>query len=129
VTTASGSGSSGEPAGYQTDPSSENSSMDRIAPAPMGKEPTESYGFNGFGGDPNYAPPGAGLNQAYNPAQRQGNGYMDHASPPPPQKDAGPRVPIKLGNSTGTTPTTTETSRPSPGEKRKSWFGRRFSKS
>ena len=121
VTTASGSGSSGEPAGYQTDPSSENSSMDRIAALPG--HPAESYGYNGFGGDPQYGPPGPGMNQPYNPAQRQGDGYMNH--PQPPQRDVGPRVPIKLGNSNGPPAEV----RPSPGEKRKSWFGRRFSRS
>merc|ERR1711964_395890 len=61
VATASGSGSS-DPAGYQT-PLSENSSMDRIAPLPPVKEPGESYGFNGFGGGPQYAPPGSGLQE------------------------------------------------------------------
>jgi hypothetical protein len=50
VTTASGSGSSADPAGYSTDPSSENSSVDRVAPPP--KDPAETYGFNGFDSNP-----------------------------------------------------------------------------
>ena len=131
IKSATGSGSSAErePVGYQTDPSSENSSIDRITPLPTAKDPAESYGFNGFGGDPQYQPPvGVGMNQPYNAARRQGDGYMHQASPPVPQQSPGPRVPIKLGNTTGT-PETNETTRPSPGEKRKSWFGRRFSKS
>jgi len=125
VTTASGSGgSSADPAGYSTDPSSENSSMDRIAPPP--KDPGETYGFNGFGNTPQYLPPGSSLNEQYgsNGAQRQGDGYMN--PPPLPRKESGPpRVPIKLGASSGNV--LSKEARP-PTEKRKSWFGKRFSK-
>jgi len=123
VTTASGSGSSPDTIGYSTDPSSENSSVDRITPP---KEPTETYGFNGFGNTPQYAPPGSGIAEQWgsNGAQRQGNGYANQA-PPLPRKDVGPRVPIKLGATSGNAGAT---ARPSAGEKRKSWFGKRFSK-
>jgi len=128
VTTASGSGSSADPAGYSTDPSSENSSMDRIAPPP--KEPAETYGFNGFGSNPQYLPPGSGLNDQYSPsgAQRQGDGYQHQGPPPLPRKESAgpPRVPIKLGTSSGNV--LSKDTRPAVGEKRKSWFGKRFSK-
>lgn len=130
VTTASGSGSSGDPAGYSTDPSSENSSVDRIAALPV-KEPTENYGFNGFGGNPHILPPGSGLQEQYSSgAQRQGNGYYTQGPPPLPRKESvGPRVPIKLGATSGNAqPPTYGVQRPGAGEKRKSWFGRRFSK-
>merc|ERR1711964_672341 len=84
VAPASGSGSS-DPAGYQT-PLSENSSMDRIAPLPPVKEPGESYGFNGFGGGPQYAPPGSGLQEQQNGGNgqaRQANGSNTSPSSAP----------------------------------------------
>jgi hypothetical protein len=131
VTTASGSGSSADPAGYSTDPSSENSSVDRIA-ALAPKEPSETYGFSGFGSTPQYLPPGSGINEQYGSkgAQRQGNGYPSQTPPPLPRKEsAGPRVPTKLGAASGNVGSkVTEIPRPSQGEKRKSWFGKRFSK-
>lgn len=129
VTTASGSGSSADPAGYSTDPSSENSSMDRVAPLPPQKE-VETYGFNGFGSTPQYAPPGSGLQQQQQGppgAQRQGNGYQQQGPPPTPAKGGVlSKKPIQLGETSGNaaphqTPTPTN-------EKRKSWFGRKFGK-
>jgi len=128
VATASGSGSS-DPAGYQTDPSSENSSVDRITHLPV-KEPGESYGFNGFGGNPQYPPPGSGLQeqQAPNGQQRQGNGYSTQGPPPVPRKETVTRVPIKLGKTSGNAGPPNDPQRPAAGEKRKSWFGKRFSK-
>lgn len=130
VTTASGSGSS-DPVGYSTDPSSENSSMDRIPPPPQ-KDLAETYGFNGFGGTPQYQPMGVGINEQYgsNGAQRQGNGYQSQAPPPLPRKESAgpPRVPIKLGATSGNAGVLTKDGRPAAGEKRKSWFGKRFSK-
>jgi hypothetical protein len=134
VTTASGSGNS-DPAGYSTDPSSENSSVDRITPLPV-KEPGESYGFNGFGANPQIAPPGSNLQDQYvangsNGAQRQGNGYPSQGPPPVPRKEAPiARVPIKLNASSGNVGPGGQNGqqRPGAGEKRKSWFGKRFSK-
>ncbi|CZR50819.1 uncharacterized protein PAC_00693 [Phialocephala subalpina] len=134
VNTASGSGSSGDPAGYSTDPSSENSSVDRITPLPV-KEPGETYGFNGFGATPQYSLPGAGLQEQYvaspaNGAQRQGNGYQKEGAPAVLRKDSAlPRVPIKLSATSGNAGPPNNSQRPSSGEKRKSWFGKRFSKS
>ncbi|KAH6675492.1 hypothetical protein B0J14DRAFT_652343 [Halenospora varia] len=128
VTTASGSGSSGDPVGYNTDPSSENSSDDRINALPN-KEPAETYGFNGFGNTPQFVPPGAGMNEQYggNGQQKQ-NGYSNQR-PPPPRKDV-PRNggPIRLGETSGNAgPPPAQ--RPAAAEKRKSWFSKRFSKS
>ncbi|TAQ83687.1 hypothetical protein B7494_g7988 [Chlorociboria aeruginascens] len=127
VTTASGSGSSADPAGYSTDPSSENSSVDRIAPLPVPpKEPAETYGFNGFGNSPQFVPPGAGL-----PGDRFHGGQQgyDYGPPPVPRKQVNPQSPIKLG-STGNSPTSPEIqSRPPAAEKRKSWLSKRFSRS
>ena len=129
VTTASGSGSSPDTMGYSTDPSSENSSVDRIAP-PQHKEPMENYGLNSFGGNPSIQPPGYNINEQHygsNGTQQQGYGQPVYGQPPPvPRKeDAASRVPIKLGagESGG------QSTRPPAAEKRKSWFGKRFSKS
>lgn len=131
VATASGSGSS-DPEGYQT----ENSSVDRVAPLPV-KEPGESYGFNGFGGNPQYPPPGSGLQEQQHGAvgqQRQGNGipYQESQRPPqvPGKENTGGRVPIKLSKTNSNTgpPPQNNPQRPAAAEKRKSWFGRRFSK-
>jgi len=133
VNTASGSGSSGDPVGYSTDPSSENSSVDRITPLPV-KEPGEAYGFTGFGNTPQYAPPGSALQEQYvansaNGAQRQGNGYQSQGPPAVPRKESAYRGPIKLGATSGNAGPQNESQRPPAGEKRKSWFGKRFSKS
>jgi hypothetical protein len=135
VTTASGSGGSpAEPAGYSTDPSSENSSVDRIAPS-AAKDTGETYGFNGFGNNPQFLPPGSGLQNEYmangaNSAQRQGNGYQNQGPPPVPRKEIVQRVPIKLGAPGGNTgPQNNTQQRPVVVEKRKSWFAKRFSRS
>lgn len=114
VTTASGSGSSSEPAGYSTDPSSDNSSLDRIAGVGA-KVQSENYGN--------------GLEQyGSNGAQRQGNGYLNQGPPSVPQKSNGTiRKPIKLGTTSGNAGPAIPAPQP-VNEKRKSWFGRRFSK-
>ncbi|CZT47394.1 uncharacterized protein RSE6_07948 [Rhynchosporium secalis] len=128
VATASGSGS--DPAGYQT-PLSENSSIDRAAPLPLVREPGESYGFNGFGANPQYAPPGSGLQNQQNGfggQPRQANGYPTPA-PQVPRKESSPRVPIKLGKSNGYTGQQSDSQLPAAADKRKSWFGKKFSKS
>ncbi|KAI0535831.1 hypothetical protein GGR58DRAFT_423104 [Xylaria digitata] len=111
VASGTGTGSVGEPAGYQTDPtSSENSSIDRRSP-PKRQEPTNDYGIS-FGQSPSYQAPGLGIGQgrAENP-------------PPPPSKEQGTllRKPSKPA-------VNKSQERPGMGEKRKSWFMRRFSK-
>ena len=130
VTTASGSGSSADPTGYSTEPSSENSSVDRVTAVPQ-KIPSENYGLDGFGNNPQLLPPGSGLAEPFslNGFQRQGNGYQTSGPTSLLRKDTGvpPRVPIKLGTTSGNIGPNNQ-SRPSTGEKRKSWFGKRFSK-
>ncbi|CAJ2500974.1 Uu.00g038270.m01.CDS01 [Anthostomella pinea] len=111
VATASGSGSMGEPAGYQTDPtSSENSSIDRRSP-PKRQEPTNDYGIS-FGQSPTY--------QA--PSFSAGNGQA--STPPVTRKENGSmlRKPSKTAPASGNAQ-----QRPEAGEKRKSWLLRRFS--
>lgn len=133
VTTASGSGSSAEPAGYQTDPtSSDNSSIDRVQSSVPRRqpEPVNDYGI-GFGQSPSYQPPSFTLST---PQSSNGGGYGDNyqtsggpqygKSPPPvPQKDVGGGM---LRKPVAANPV--HQPRPAQPEKRKSWFARRFSK-
>ena len=126
--------------GNSTDPSSENSSIDRIQPPPK-PDLGEVYGFNGFGGAPQfqgpileehgqdsplYGQPGYGRVPA---AAENANLYQSTEDapppPPPPHKQTRPRVPIKLG----TTPVANRAPPAADAEKRKSWLKRRFSKS
>ncbi|KAL8944356.1 MAG: hypothetical protein Q9211_000623 [Gyalolechia sp. 1 TL-2023] len=140
VASASGNESHNtDPWGNSTDPSSENSSIDRVqAPKP---DAAESYGFNGLGGAPQFQGPILEENGTNSPSYGQA-GYGQPQKPikgsplhprnagppaPPPHgvpHQVPPRVPIKLGTSPGN-------DRPlsnAPGEKRKSWLKRRFSK-
>ncbi|KAL2022683.1 hypothetical protein VTK56DRAFT_4764 [Thermocarpiscus australiensis] len=130
VTTASGSGSSGEPIGYQTDPtSSDNGSIERVQSSPkQHAEPMSDYGI-GFSQSSTYQPapfgsdiPNRGMNGGGNNNYQASGalGYGDVA-PPIPQKDPQPmlRKPI---------PTVHVQQQPAAPEKRKSWFARRFSK-
>ncbi|KAI1311407.1 hypothetical protein F5Y03DRAFT_306296 [Xylaria venustula] len=110
VASGTGTGSMGEPAGYQTDPtSSENSSIDRRSP-PKRQEPINDYGIS-FGQSPSYQAPGLGI----------GQGRVENP-PPLPRKDQGAilRKPSKAAEKAQ--------ERPDMGEKRKSWLRRRFSK-
>lgn len=117
-----GSDSTG-PWANSTDPSSENSSIDRIAPPakPYGENgyPNNAYGQNGFG-------PGQHGFQGAIP--EEGGSYPMRGGAPPVQ--APERRPIPLGNS-GDAPmpggSLPSTKRPEA-EKRKSWLSRRFSK-
>ncbi len=144
VTTGVSSGSHGtDQWGNSTDPSSENSSIDRIQQA--GKPDTgDNYGLNGSGGAPQFQGP---IHEEYGQGQ-PGYGYqapMDHpaetrgyqgssgplAGPPQvPPKENTPRPVIKLGSSSGAAGNPTPQTMPSGdvGEKRKSWFKKRFSK-
>lgn len=139
VASASGSGSSAEPAGYQTDPtSSENSSVDRMQSVPRRQpEPVNDYGI-GFSQDSEYQSPtftvdvknypvmnggGAGNQPMANyPPTNGAVNYGNGAPPVPPQKDRILRKP------TNSQPPQQPQERPAAPEKRKSWFARRFSK-
>lgn len=146
VTTASGSaGYVTDPWGNSTDPSSENSSIDRIQQAPK-PDPAETYGFTGFGSGPDLhslAPGDSPINGAHEQPQING-AYQDRGrsdfppqapphgpqyaagpSPPPKGESFGARTPIKLGSSS---PPSTQAPdmAGAAGEpaKRKSWFKR-----
>lgn len=121
------SGSSADAPGYSTDPSSENSSTDRIAPLAV-KDPAENYGFIGFSGNAENAQyPPLGNNVLL--GQHQGNNYPAQRPTAVLRKETtGPRVPIKLSPTSGNAGGPPN-QRPNAGEKRKSWFGKRFSKS
>ena len=141
--------------GNSTDPSSENSSIDRIQQVPK-PDLAEQYGFSGFGGAPQfqgpileefdngspaYGQPGYGQGNPNGGRPYQGNGV----APPPPVHGASPReipppVPIKLGPSAGGTAYNkgpvysngnarpSQLDRSDTGEKRKGWLKRRFSR-
>ena len=128
-----------DPWGNSTDPSSENSSIDRVQPAPK-PDLGEVYGFNGFGGAPQfqgpileehgkgapaYGQPGYGQSQMMSGAGQpyQGNGALT-GSPSRGTDRNVPKVPIKLGNSSAA-----NLSPNASGEKKKGWLKRRFSKS
>ncbi|KAL8724008.1 MAG: hypothetical protein Q9166_008186 [cf. Caloplaca sp. 2 TL-2023] len=142
VASASGNESHNtDPWGNSTDPSSENSSIDRVQHAPK-PESAETYGFNGFGGAPQFQGPileergvndrAYGQASGYGQPQGMGNGSPIHSRtvvppPPPPHASSKPnplRVPIKLGS----LPTPERPSSNGNTEKRKSWLRRRFSR-
>ncbi|KAI0175758.1 hypothetical protein GGR52DRAFT_570746 [Hypoxylon sp. FL1284] len=105
VGSGSGSGSMGEPAGYQTDPtSSDNSSIDRRSP-PKRQEPVNDYGIS-FGQSPQA--PSLGFNN------------KPMGPPPVPRKEAGS---ILRKPSKAVEVNVYSQERPKV-EKRKSWFKR-----
>ncbi|KAK4550383.1 hypothetical protein LTR36_003350 [Oleoguttula mirabilis] len=116
---SNGSDSTG-PWASNTEPSSENSSIDKNLA--NGKQP-ESYGQNGYG--PNSYGGPVIMEEQGAPAYGS-NGYGQNGGPV--QSPSAPRKPIALGNSGsapgGSLPTNT---RPEP-EKKKGWLTRRFSK-
>jgi hypothetical protein len=143
VTTAAGSGSSAEPAGYQTDPtSSDNSSVERgQSSVPRRQpEPVNDYGI-GFGQSPSYQSPslalgvqnsgmgtGGGSGGYINNNNYQVGGAPGHGNPAPPvpRKDVGGGT---LRKPVSNNPVhQAHQPRPAQPEKRKSWFARRFSK-
>lgn len=126
--------------GNSTDPSSENSSIDRVQPAPK-PDLGEVYGFNGFGGAPQfqgpileehgngaptYGQPGYGQSQMMSGAGHpyQGNGATLGLLPHGRAKGDVPKVPIKLGSSPVANLPSSASS-----EKKKGWLKRRFSRS
>ncbi|KAK3906682.1 hypothetical protein C8A05DRAFT_29434 [Staphylotrichum tortipilum] len=137
---ASGSGSSAEPAGYQTDPtSSDNSSIERVQTIPRRQpEPVNDYGI-GFSqgqgqGQQGYQQqaPAFTQNQGMNGSGNGSfsNNYQVSGAPPPqvPRKESTPvlRKPMAAGQPQPQQPQ--QLARPAQPEKRKSWFSKRFSK-
>ncbi|KUI65914.1 hypothetical protein VM1G_01710 [Cytospora mali] len=106
-TVASGSGSSGEHPGYQTDPtSSENSSIERrMDPARRQPEPVNDYGI-GFSQAADYQPPAFAV--------------AGQSAPQP----GPPAVPKKDGGILRKATTQESQAKPETGDKRKSWFKR-----
>ncbi|KAI9828670.1 MAG: hypothetical protein M1832_001773 [Thelocarpon impressellum] len=128
VTSASGSGSHAtDQWGNSTDPSSDNSSIERGL-QPQNGDPGESYGQPGHGGGVQHPKAGnADVDPSGPQAPRHGYGHSaqsplspsngryyeqgENAAPPPPpphvppKEDTPPRVPIKLGGAGGGLPT------------------------
>lgn len=127
-TVASGSGSSGEAAGYQTDPtSSENSSIERrMDPARRQPEPVNDYGI-GFSQAADYQAPAFSV---AGPSTSQYNHVNGGVVPPPAPAAApvAPAVPKKEGGMLRKTTTQDSQVKSDTGDKRKSWF-KRLSKS
>ncbi|KAK4240012.1 hypothetical protein C8A03DRAFT_42391 [Achaetomium macrosporum] len=132
VTTASGSGSLGEPAGYQTDPtSSDNGSIDRLQSVPRRQpEPVNDYGI-GFSQSPSsYQPPSFPVGMQ-GPSVNGGGGAVNYgvAAPPVPQKESAPALrKAMMAGPVQQQQQQQQQQRPAQAEKRKSWFARRFSK-
>ena len=126
--------------GNSTDPSSENSSIDRSQPVTK-PDLGEVYGFNGFGGAPKfqgpmleehgqgaptYGQPGYGSSQMV-PSRAQayqGNSHSKVPTPPPHNfsRQSNPHEPINLGN-----PSAANLSSNPSGKKRMNWIQRRLS--
>jgi len=145
VQTERSNGSHSDPWANSTDPSSENSSIERALPVqkPAQNLPNgEDYGFSGFGGGPQFQGPileefGNGNDATHrsrnggNPAAN-GMHFPQNAAniPPPVPAKTGP---IKLGGNYPEQPQPNGGAQPNTlqrqnTDKRKSWFKRRFSK-
>ena len=157
VGTASNGSHVTDPWGNSTDPSSENSSIDRAQPAAK-TEPSDNYGFSGFGNGPqfqgpileehglnlpSYGQPGYGQSQMLssnaNGYPYQGNDVHPHIPPhvpphgapiSPPREKAPPRVPIKLGanDPSNRKDNSRGAKLDTEHDKRKSWIKKRFSR-
>ncbi len=144
--------------GNSTDPSSENSSVDRVqaaqtsAPAPPPKpDLAEVYGFNGFGETPALQSPGygdvldqyggspSGPSRPYEADKAMAGPYggVSADTPPPPvpphhapqDRAPGPRLPIKLGGGASNPAATVEPSTARPGPgEKRKSWFKRFSK-
>ncbi|GKT42371.1 uncharacterized protein ColSpa_02552 [Colletotrichum spaethianum] len=126
VTSAAGSGSSAEHAGYHTDPtSSDNSSIER-APAPK-PEPVNDYG-SGFNQGQSHQSPAFNLENGTPNGPQNGKGHAYSSVKQGPQiSDKGANVlrrPVAAPPQQQQQPQ----QRPEAPAKRKSWFSRRFSK-
>ena len=143
-TTGSGASHGTEPWSNSTDPSSENSSIDKPQ-QPANPDLADTYGFSGFGGAPQlqgpileeYSPrPPPHGRLGYGQSPPGGRPYHGSELPPPPPPHMSSRDAVQRPQQRGgtlqrpfrhekaDTPKRTET-----GEKRKSWLMRRFSKS
>jgi hypothetical protein len=117
---------------YGTDPSSENSSIERSMPVrPPQADMGEQYPVSSYGG-PIREEYGQ-KQEGYYPNQQQ----QQFGGPPPPPPHAAkampPRVPIKLDGGSGSAepvgrPGMLRKESTEGGDKRRSWFKRRFSK-
>ncbi|KAI1002328.1 hypothetical protein K3495_g5872 [Podosphaera aphanis] len=125
INSAIPSGSSAE-LNYSTDPSSENSSIDRINLAPR-KDTIENYGFKGVYDHTAQRQSIIAVQNQHTPRQ-----FNQNIQPFPEliMKDI-PKIPIKLESSNDSPPNSTNGTRaPSRASslKLKSWIGRRFSR-
>ncbi|CAK7214755.1 hypothetical protein SBRCBS47491_002258 [Sporothrix bragantina] len=139
---AGSSGTSGEPAGYQTDPtSSDNSSIERrqspSKPNMMGQGYQgypghqnggyqQNGGYGGYNGGPKRASPPIQLSSA--PMQQQQPpmnqmGQMQNGAPMAPIKNVISRKPTNSSQQPSQT-----LAAPAAADKRKSWFSKRFSR-
>ena len=127
-----GSDSTG-PWANSTDPSSENSSVERgpTAQKPYGDYPQQGYPQNGYpqnGYGHNAYQNGHGHGGFQGGIPEEGGAYHMNGRAPPVQAPMEGRRPIPLGNTAGDyVHNLPSTKRPEP-EKRKSWLQRRFSK-
>ncbi|CAK7217757.1 hypothetical protein SEUCBS140593_003316 [Sporothrix eucalyptigena] len=140
---AGSSGTSGEPAGYQTDPtSSDNSSIERrhspakpnmMGPAGMnqGYQGYPGYQNNGYqnggynGGPKQASPPiqlSSGPMQQQQPPMNQMGQMQQNGVPMPPAKNVITRKPTNSSQPPQTA------AAPAAADKRKSWFSKRFSR-
>jgi hypothetical protein len=137
-TATQGSGSGGshgtEHWTNSTDPSSENSSVDRFQqPQPPKPDIGEAYGFTGFGGAPQTALE-IGQHDAYGQHQFNLNRQPRKDLPPPPPPHSSGGIGIRqprentLHKRSSTYDAPSPIQRPATQEKRKSWLMRRFSK-
>ncbi len=131
VDSGSGSGISGEPAGYQTDPtSSDNSSIERVQSPAKKPEPSNDYGI-AFNQSPTYQPSAFVIGVKSPGLQRSPLAVQMQNAPGPGPANALP-VPRKdnviLRKPARQPSVDIVQQRPLVDEKRKSWFARRFSR-
>jgi hypothetical protein len=127
VASASGSGTSGEQAGYQTDLTSDNSSAERVQAAQrLKREPASDYG-SGLGQNSSIPASSfnAGANNSFsvntNSPLAKGyppTGVQTYGAPPVPDKEPSKGTLLRKSTNQST----------DKSDKRKSWFSKKFSK-
>jgi len=148
VTTGVSNGSQSEP--YSTDPSSENSSIDKPHPAPRA-DYDEQYGYSTPGRGPGFQNPimeesvyrnGDGAYYQQNkagPSRNDGYPHQTHNGAPPPApvhatfQGVAAKKPIRLGGDGTSQPLAASSGNSGAGlqhtpSQKKGWFKRRFSK-